>query len=273
MKVFKYIVLMCATLLILETAGQSEQLTIIELKHLPADDIIPVVHPFLAPGETLTGIKYTLFLNSTPETAARIRSMVSTLDKAPRELMITVAQGKNVREILSSVDVSGNLTVGNNASIVFGRNPQESDSISVTGRSGASFKREGDIQKVRVQEGLPATLFIGQSIPVFPLRYGQGDRGQIGYQHVMIGFRVLTRLANDRFVLDIASQGGSSTSNVYQGQSYQQIQTQIQGRLGEWIDIGGVLGGAGRTETGLVYNDSEKKENEWQVFLIIVEVK
>ena len=243
MKVFKIIVLLCLALLIFDTAGQCEQLTIIELKYLPANEILPVIRPFLASGETLTGSRYTLFLNSTPETASRIRSIVSTLDKAPRELMITVVQGKNVREILSSVDVSGNLTFGNNANIVFGRNPQESDSISVTGRTGESFRRDSNIQHVRVQEGLPATLFIGQSIPVSPLQYGRGDRSHVGYQHVMSGFRVLTRLSNDRFILDIASQGGSSTSNVHQGVGYQQIQTQIQGRLGQWLDIGGVLGG------------------------------
>ena len=273
LKIVKYIVLMCVVLLVLETASQSDQLTIIELKHLPADDVIPVLRPFLAPGETLTGAKYTLFLNSTPETTARIRSIVATLDKAPRELIITVVQGENARENLSSVDVSGNITVGNNVDIVFGRNPQESGSISVTGRSKESLKREHNIQRVRVQEGLPATLFIGQTIPVYPLQYGRRDRRHVGYQHITTGFRILTRLADDRFVLDIASRGGSSTSNIHKGVGHQQIQTQVQGRLGEWLDIGGVFGGVGRSETGIVYNDSGNKEKAWQVFLTVVEIK
>ena len=264
---------MCATLLVFEFSGYCGHLAIIELKQRHADEIIPAIEPFLGPGDTLSGQRYTIFLNTTPENAVRIQSIVQTLDKASRELMITVVQGENARNVLSSVDVSGNVSVGYNANITFGRHPQPEDSISVKGRSQQSVQRGSQIQQIRAREGMAATIFIGQSVPVFPREKGRRVNGHVGYQHIMTGFRVLTRLSDPHFVLDIASQHGSPKSEGDRGVGYQQIQTQIQGKLGEWLEIGGIFGGAQHSETGLVYSDSQKKENRWRVFLIIVEAR
>ncbi len=277
MKNHRSIVLIVAFMCLTSALGYGGQLSIIELKHRTADEIIGIVKPLLGPDDTISGKKYVVFLTTAPENLARIESVIRALDKPSRQLLITVVQGENAEEALHSVDVSGNVAIGDNARIEFGRNPQPEGTVSIKGRSGQSVRGQKDIQRLRTQEGLPAFITIGNIIPVTtqtvdPRSRGSQDGKRVVFREVKTGFRVIPRLSGDRFILDITSQLESISSAGHGAVETQQIQTQVQGRLNEWVEIGGVLGMRQWSESGFVYSDEYKKQNRGRVFLKIVEV-
>ncbi len=268
---------MVAFVCLTSALGYGGQLSIIELKHRTADEIIGIVKPLLGPEETISGKKYVVFLTTAPENLSRIESVIRNLDKPSRQLLITVVQGENATEAMAFVDVSGNVSIGDNARIEFGRNPQSKDTVSVSGRKGQSAQRNMHIQQVRAQEGLAVLIYIGQSIPVShrtaaPRPSGSPHADSVVFQEVRTGFRVVPRLSGERYALDITSQH-ESTSSVRRGAvETQQIQTQVQGRLNQWLEIGGVLGIGQWSGTGWVYSDEQQKRNRGRVFLKIAEV-
>jgi len=277
MKVVQHISFIFAFLLTFEIYAHCGQLSIIDLKNRTADEIIRIIQPLLGPGDTISGKKNVIFLTTTPERLARIQAIIRNLDKKIRQVKITVVQGQNAREAMASVDVSGNISIGDNAKIKFGRNPQPEDTISITGRSGQSGQSSEDIQQVSVQEGMSAIIYFGQSIPVSsrtttPNHGGQGENF-VEFREVRTGFKVKPRLAGDRFVLDIVSQSESTPSVQHGVVDAQQIQTQIQGKLDEWIEISGILSAGQWRETGIAYDDEINKKNLRQVFLKIAEVQ
>ena len=89
-----------ASLLLGYAFAHGGQLAVIELNHRRADDVIPVITPFLGTGDTLSGKDGLLFLSTTPENLARIQSIIAHLDQASRQLAVTVVQGENALDTL-----------------------------------------------------------------------------------------------------------------------------------------------------------------------------
>ncbi|BBO68334.1 hypothetical protein DSCA_22640 [Desulfosarcina alkanivorans] len=260
-----------ASLLIVSIGVCGEQLAVIELKHRPADDIIPVITPFLGPGDTLSGKDFLLFVGTTPDNLARIQSIVSHLDQAARQLAITVVQGENALESLGSLAVSGRVSVGEQVTVGVGdHRGKPDDTLAVDARSRQRRRSSSDIQRVIAQEGQAATIFVGLSEPVStgsPRHHGMRV-GQIrGYREMLTGVRVTPRVSGDRMTLEIETRrdgpgdGGSGTVRT------QGIQTRIQGRLDEWIEIGGILTAKDRTGTGLGERQTARQSSRRHVFV------
>jgi hypothetical protein len=272
MKIHRAMLLISAFLLLFGASAHCGQLRIIELKHRTAGEIIRIVKPLLGPDDTISGKRYTILLTAAPENLSRIEAVIRTLDRAPRQLMIIVVQGQHAREALASVDVSGNVSIGDQTRLTFGRKPLSPGTVSAAGRREASGLRNVDIQRLRVQEGLPAFITIGQSIPVSTRAIDPRSNGdEVVYQELRTGFRVVPRLTGDRFILDITSQRDASSPSEYGTVATQQIQTQAQGKLNEWIEIGAVLGLGQQRAGGLVYSDQQRRKSRTQVFLTVVE--
>jgi hypothetical protein len=99
-------VMIFALLFIFSAIASGGQMAVIELKHRPADDVIPVISPFLGPGDSLSGQDSLLFLNTTPENLTRIRSIIAgSCSSHSRQLAITVGQGDNAIDQLRWVDL------------------------------------------------------------------------------------------------------------------------------------------------------------------------
>ena len=266
-----------AVLVLFARFANCDQLRIIELQHRPAKEIIPIVEPLLAAEETVSGDKFVIFLTAAPQNIARIESIIRTLDMPPRHLLITVVQGENAEEALDSVDLSGDISIGDHTKISLGRSPPNPDSVSIEGRSRSSARSDLDIQHLRVQDGVPATIYLTYSTPVSmpPVASRSGGRQhppQVVFREASTGFRVTVRVATDRFVLDIASQRESNAAFGTGAVESQHIQTQVQGRLNQWIGIGEILDGRQQREAGLLYRDESRKQVGQRVFLRIVEV-
>ena len=116
MKRIKLTIVIC---LLLAPTLQAASLTTIELRNRPAEEIIPIVKPFLAPGDVITGHGYKLFLRASPTTVDEVRGVVDALDVAAKMLQISVFQGS--KRNLEALSVSGSIQIqGDNASIGVG---------------------------------------------------------------------------------------------------------------------------------------------------------
>jgi hypothetical protein len=232
---------------------------VIPLHYRTADEVIPILEPMLERGGTLSGFRGQLIVRTTPENLGEIKRILASVDTAPRQLLITVRQDADGVLRRSTADVSAN--VGNeNARVVIPPASREREGGRVVIREGdsrvrahvldsASTLSDRNTQTLRVSEGREAFIQVGQSVPV---RGRQVTRSVVGgqvveqvvdsteYRDVTTGFYVRPRLAGDRVMLDISPQRESLSGDVRGGVNVQRVVTTVSGRLGEWIEIGGI---------------------------------
>ena len=232
---------------------------VIPLHYRTAEEVIPILEPMLERGGTLSGFRGQLIVRTTPENLVEIKRILASVDTAPRQLLITVRQDASGDLRRRALDVSGN--VGNdNARVVVpptSRERQggrvvvrESDSVvRAHAIESASSASDRNTQTLRVSEGREAFIQVGQSVPV---RGRQVTRSVVGgqvveqvvdstdYRDVTTGFYVRPRLAGNRVMLDISPQRESLSNDVRGGVNVQRVVTTVSGRLGEWIEIGGI---------------------------------
>jgi hypothetical protein len=252
------------------------QVAVIKLKKRPADDIIPVISSFLGPGDTLSGQDYFLILKTTPENLTRIQSIVAHLDQASQQLAITVVQGENAIDQLNSVDISGSVTIGDGVAVGVGAPPgRQDDSITVDAQNSMRTRRSSDIQRVLVQNGTTATIYVGLSAPVAmesPTHKGMRVHQIEGYREMLTGVQVTPRISDNRVTLEIETRQDQPAGDGYAVVRSQQIQTQIQARLDEWIDIGSILGTSKRRADNLTTRSASRQSSQRHVFVKVTKV-
>ena len=235
-------------LLLLVSAAQADSVSVIELQHRPAEEVIPIVQPMLAPSDAITGTGFKLFLQSSPQTAARVRSMIEMLDTPARIMQVSVFQGSesSLREIAASARLrveSGATSYGTTGG-----------SVSVDGISTQESLRQNPLHQVRVAEGNEAYIETGERIPYFYGAAFAGRRavaGAVEFQNVVTGFYVLPRIRGDNVFLEVSPFSSSSSNNSGGNIETQAASTTISGSLGEWLLIGGVTEQVERSETGI----------------------
>jgi len=266
---------------------------VIPLHYRTAEEVIPILQPMLARDGAISGFRGQLVIRTTPENLAEMKRILASIDAAPRQLVITVRQDADGTLHRRSADVSGN--VGNdNARVIVpptaGRDTrggrvviQDGDS-RVSGHVLDSTARSSDhnTQTLRVLEGREAFIAVGQSVP---LRNRQVTRtvvnGQVveqvvnttQYRDVATGFYVRPRLAGDRVMLDISPQRESLSRDIRGGVNVQRAATTVSGRLGEWIEIGGIAETASGEASVLLGRSSSTSADTRRVLVKVDEVR
>jgi type II secretory pathway component GspD/PulD (secretin) len=251
--------------------ASNNRLAVIELEHRPADEVIPIISPLLEPGNTLSGDGFQLFLTTSPENLIRIRAIIAHLDRASRQLAITLIQGENALDTLNRITVSGSVAIGDHFKIrAGGRRDQPSNTLAVDARSSRSTQRSTDVQRVLVEDGAAATVYVGLSAPVVlgsPFQGGVRHHEVVGYREMFTGMQVTPRVSGQRVYLEIETLRDQSKGDPSGEMQTQQIRTQVHGSLNEWIEIGGILDTAQRTDTGLTHGQSGRMFKHRQVFV------
>ena len=96
--------------LIVAADAQAESLEQIPLHYRMAEELLPILQPLLPPGSAITGTGNVLFVRADAATLTQVRDAVASLDRAPRQLLITVGQGMGAQG--SGTSVRGSGTVG-----------------------------------------------------------------------------------------------------------------------------------------------------------------
>jgi type II secretory pathway component GspD/PulD (secretin) len=205
----------------------------------------------------------TLVIKSTPENVAEVVAVVRELDRAPRNLLVTVSHGDSNRHRRDGAD----LAVAASG---------EGASAAVRVFDTRSTTEGSETQGVRVLEGHEAFIRFGESVPVAQRSFilfgaGLGVEDSITYEDVTSGFYVLPRLAGDRVTLEISPYRRNLSDTGGGAFDVREASTTIAGRLGEWIPLAGSTNQAEGSATGTVYA-TRSYEAEQQAMYLRVEV-
>ncbi len=254
----KIIKTLLTVFLFLPVMSQAEQMTleVIPLKYRLTDDIIPIIQPLVAPGGTVSGMNNQLIIKTTPSNLAEIKNVLDSIDQAPRQLLITVKQdiGGQIHlkeRSLSGKYSSGDVTISSDdpgrpdeGPVIMGGD-EDSDFVRYRALSRDTAIDDKNTFRVRATEGYPAFINTGQSVPI-PSRtevvtpHGVVVEKHTEYYGATSGFYVLPRLNGDQVTLLISPH----LTRVHPGKppvfDTQNVETTANGRLGEWIPIGGI---------------------------------
>jgi type II secretory pathway component GspD/PulD (secretin) len=267
-------------------------LEVIPLRYRQAAEVIPIIQPMLAREGSVSGYQGQLVVRTTPANLEEVKRILAALDTAPRQLLITVREDSALERGRSQADISAN--VGNdNARVVIpptGRDQrggsvvvgEGDDQVRLRALEGRSVQGETGTQTVRAMEGREAFVRSGQSAPV---RERQVQRTVVGgkvvervvestqYRDVASGFYVLPRLSGERVMLDISQQREALRRGASGAASVQGVVTTVSGRMGEWIEIGGVDRDTSSQQSALLGRSSTSARDSRRILIKVEEIR
>jgi type II secretory pathway component GspD/PulD (secretin) len=235
----------------------AQSLTVIDLQYRRAEDLIPVLQPLLEQGGALTGQDYKLFVRTSSGNLAQLRSAVAQLDKQQRQLLVSVRRSTAMDIQREQASASGTLSTR--------------DGVSGTMRAGERNLQTQDssVSSVQVLEGNAAFIATGTSVPIVTaFAVGGGKRpfvaGAVENRNLQRGFMVTPRVNGDQVILEISQQDERVGGNGIQSQS---LNTQVIGRLGSWLQLGGVSESSSSSSSGLLSRSYSTGGNELSVWV------
>jgi type II secretory pathway component GspD/PulD (secretin) len=251
--------LFAALLGIAGTAFADYPIEVIELKSRSYEEILPLVQPFVGSDGTVTGMGSSLVIKAAPERVSEIKRLLATLDRPPKRLRIVVDNGDDSARASSGYRASADIKTGNGQiSINSPGYPVDNSRAEVRLHDRQSSTTQSSQQFVQAMEGQPAYISSGLQVPLRTTEryYGGGipyQRTTTQLQDVTRGFYVVPRVSGDTVTLEIA-QHNDQPGRRYGVVDTQRIESVVHGRLGEWIDLGGLdttetahQGGLGRS--------------------------
>ena len=229
---------------------------VIELKSRPLDEILPVIQPFVGADGTVTGMGNNLVIKASPARVKEIRQLLVNLDRPPRRLVITVGNQDDVIRSSSGYRARANIKAGDSRfSINSPGYPVDSSRAHVRLHDSNVQQAQTSRSRVQALEGRPAYINSGTRIP-FQTTAGYYDGGvpyarrSTQWQDVTSGFYVVPRLQGDEVTLEIM-QHANKPGQRHGVIDTQSVGTVVRGRLGEWVELGGVDTSSSNREGGL----------------------
>ena len=213
-------------------AARAQPVEVLTLRHRSAEELLPLLQPFVAPGGALSGRGSELYLRASPAAAQQIRELVARLDRPPRQLQITLRRELDGQDSERSLRADGSVVVSSRRSSGGLQVETREQRVETTRRSG---------QSVRVSEGGRAVIAIGTAIPFtfnqyVPTAQGLTEVRGTTYYDAVTAFAVRPQLAGEIVTLELAPTEAVLTPR---GVERMELMTRVQGRLGEWIALGG----------------------------------
>ncbi len=218
-----------AALLAAPLALRAQDIEVIELRHRSAEQVLPLLRPFVEPGGALTGTGFRLLLRASPANRRQLLELLRSLDTPPRQLLISVHQDLAHEETRRQRGADGSVTIDSRGI---------DGTLAVRADSSRSLSTRDATQQIRVLEGAAAFIAIGTAIPLTFRQWvatPQGLtelRGTARYESVT-GFHARAQLAGDEVTLELTPE--QSTWAL----EHTRLATTVRGRLGEWIAVGG----------------------------------
>lgn len=249
--------LIAAGALALHAALAMAQATVevIPLHYRSSAEIIPILQPLLPRDGSISGFQNQLIIRTTPANLAEIRRVLAGIDVAPRRLLITVRQDADADARSRAAEISGSVPLGERATITLPGAAASPDTVPdknglrITTTDSRAAETDRNTQSVQVLEGYSAFIRVGQSIPVPQRTVVQGVIGRqvvdrvmdsVEYRDVTTGFYAVPRLNGERVVLEINPQRNTPNPQAPGSVNIQQAATTVSGKLGEWLEIGGL---------------------------------
>lgn len=231
---------------------------VVPLKYRKSEQVIPVLLPLLGRDSSISGFQNQLVIRATPAEMAQLKRVLADIDTAPKRLLITVRQDADMDRDRREAELSGSIGNQNARITVPGSGSQSGGNVifrdgddRLRGRVVDSQRSSSSStqQSIQVLEGSSAFIRVGESRPV---RSRQVVRtivnGQIvdrvvegtDYRDATTGFSVVPRVQGNMVTLDIDPQRETFDDSRRGAVNVQRVVTTVSGRLGEWMDLGGV---------------------------------
>lgn len=284
--ILRVLVALLATAWLASVHAEQTVLEVITLKYRNADQVLPVLKPLVAPGGTISGLQNRVIVRTTPQNLAELRQVLDTIDGAPRRLMISVRQDVAGLGSRDEAELSGSIGTGTARATVPGSDSKAGGTVvlrrgddRVKGRalSSNSASTDRSVQTLQVLEGGEAWIQVGQSVPVeggsiaiSPL--GAQVTQSTQYRDTGSGFRVKPRLAGDNVTLEIGTRR-DMPSNDTRNFDVQRVDTIVTGRLGEWLELGGVAQESTRSDRGTLSRGTSSSSDNRSVYVKVEELR
>jgi type II secretory pathway component GspD/PulD (secretin) len=266
------------------THAQQTTLEVITLNYRNAEQVIPVLKPLLAPHGTITGLNDRLVVRTTPENLAELKQVLATIDAAPRRLLISVRQDAELDRSRRGGQVSGQVDIGDNATVRMPGRPTppgatvRADGVRAKVYSSESASTDRVSQQVQVIEGGRALIRVGQSVPmrsreVIDTPGGRRVLDASDYRDVDTGFYVVPRVAGDRVTLEISTAADTLQSGQRGAVDVQRVQAVVTGRLGEWIELGGLGQQSLQRDSEILGRSSDARRDDRRVLVKVDEIR
>jgi type II secretory pathway component GspD/PulD (secretin) len=232
---------------------------VIELQYRTLEEVIPVIRPLLGANDSVTGMGNNLVLKAPAERIRQVRQLLVQLDRPPQRLLITVGNEGEVARSSRGYNAGADIKAGDGqVSINSPGRPVDSTRARIRLHDNTSRNSGSTNYQVQALEGRPAYISSGVQVPVSGVEryYHDGipyERRTMQMQQVSSGFYVVPRLQGDSVTLEILQHDDRLTRRR-DVVSTQSAGTVVRGRLGEWLQLGGIdtttdsnQGGLGRS--------------------------
>jgi len=246
----------------------ADEARIIQLKHRMASDVIPLIRPLLGPDDALTGMDFRLIIRTSDKNLKEIERILEQVDVARQQLRITVEQASAEDRATLSQSVTGEVQIGDKARVTLPANTPQEDGLIVQKdklRYSASRRTttgsKANTQTVMTLDGQRAYIRIGQSVPHVKRILALSRRQllliqDVGLQDVTTGFDVLPRVRGDRVLVEITPRLASLRDPATGLADFQELTTTVETKLGEWLDLGEILGNLGEAQRAILESAS-----------------
>ena len=245
------------------------QVEVIQIMSRPAATLIDTLTPLIGEHSSLSAHHDKLVVKGTRAEIDAIRTLLRNLDRPARRLLIEVRQVGS--QSLSSKDFGygahtdnvrlGQVAPGSDAGIRF-------QGIQTRGR-------DDGLQRVQALDGLPATILVGQSVPVYQAyeyigRYPVARGYEVDYRDTASGFIALPRLHGDQVTVEIFQQQERPSYNARF--DHQQAATVLRGKLGQWLTLGSIGGNASDSEIAIGRSFQTRRRQDRQLELRVLAI-
>lgn len=261
---YRYILL----ILLLNTIGHSAvsaekeglEAYTITLNYRQAEDVIPLIRPFLHPQGVMTGEGYKILLKTSKKNYRDLLQFVAEIDVAQRRLLIsvTVDSERVMRENRPQAPPPES-----------GRDNTILSESTVKQYTLGKRDKHPLTQQLQVVEGKWAKISTGESVPVGKrMKNPDGTITEtISYRSVKTGFQVLPRLSKDRVTLFIRPQLDRQNPEGGGRMLERGAETTVSGKLNQWILIGGASEVAVTQPGSRVYTTEKRSKSHNQIFV------
>ncbi|MGB5200692.1 MAG: hypothetical protein WBN68_00320 [Sedimenticolaceae bacterium] len=260
------IALLCLSGSILADGTQVE---VIQIMSRPAATLIDTITPLIGEHSSVSAHHDKLVVKGSRAEIDAIRALLRDLDRPARRLLIEVRQLGS--QSLSSKDFgygvhTDNVRLGTAA-------PGSDASISFQGLQTRG--RDDALQQVQALDGLPATIRVGQSVPVYQAyeyigRYPVARGYEVDYRDTASGFIALPRVHGDQVTVEIFQQQERPS---YDGRfDHQQAATVLRGNLGQWLTLGSIGGTASDSENAIGRSFQTRRAQDRQLELRVLAI-
>ncbi len=245
-----------------QTLAEQETLSTytIQLNSRQAEDVIPLIQPFLHPEGVITGEGYKILLKTSDKNYRDLLQFVAELDVSLRQLRVSVTVDRELaltenRALSTTTSKTGSANIlTNSTSKLYGTGRRDKSDLT---------------QQVQVLEGKWANVNTGESVPV-----GQRTRNpdgtiteSVSYKSITSGFQVLPRINGEQVNLFILPQLNSKSKEGGGRVQTRSAETTVTGKLNQWILIGGTAEVVINQPGSRIYATERRKESHNQIFV------